>query len=140
MPQMLSHLRGDPVGEHLAATHLGGGRDTCGGAPFSPSSELGLRKELSHLRGDPEVGEQVALPQLALPPTSWRFGIIFSFARLSLDSQGRISWEFGRVGVMDDYKLSRPEGFPNQFINIFCLFVFCVNFVCGVCWCGEWVC
>ena len=119
---MLSHLRGDPeLGEHLAATHLGGGRDTCGFTPFSPSSELGLRKGLSHLRGDPEVGEQVALPQLALPPTSWGFGIIFSFARPSPDSQGRISW--GKVGVMDDYKLSRPECFANQFFDIFCLFV-----------------
>ena len=78
MPQMLSHLGGDPeVGEPLAAARLGGGRDTCGGALFSPSSELGLRKGLSHLRGDPEVGEQVAAAQLALPPPSWRFGIFF---------------------------------------------------------------
>ena len=46
LPQMLSDLWGDlEVGEHLAATRL----DTGEGAPFSPSSELGFRRGLSHL-------------------------------------------------------------------------------------------
>ena len=139
LPQMLSHLRGDPeVGEHLAATHLGGGRDTFGGAPFSPSPELGLRKGLSHLRGDPEVGEQVVLSQLALPPTSWRFGIIFFFAHLSPDSQDRIG-SSARLGQWmttswANQKVSRInfQSFSFILFSVFILHMGCVGVVSGV--------